>query len=163
MSWQKNQLINLSLNKYLFQFRYLKIFFIIFSKSRHYHIKQATGKYYLAERCFFNTVPELINYHKHNAAGKFFFYSFISSTRLKQHLKKQHLYGHLPPISQTIQVVTASYCEFHKRDMQLCLKVNKGQGNWTIWIVPEGKCVGIQKYIMTGSLRWSVNKRGVSK
>ncbi|KAE8629532.1 hypothetical protein XENTR_v10000518 [Xenopus tropicalis] len=38
---------------------------------RHYHIKetQYPKKYYLAEKHVFNTIPEMIEYHKHNAAG----------------------------------------------------------------------------------------------
>ncbi|KAL0970614.1 hypothetical protein UPYG_G00244440 [Umbra pygmaea] len=40
---------------------------------RHYHIKetQASGtrQFYLAEKHPFNTIPDLIEYHKHNAAG----------------------------------------------------------------------------------------------
>ncbi|XP_069833695.1 tyrosine-protein kinase Tec isoform X1 [Dendropsophus ebraccatus] len=42
------------------------------SSIRHYHIKE-TGKfpkqYYLAEKHVFNSIPEMIEYHKHNAAG----------------------------------------------------------------------------------------------
>lgn len=38
-------------------------------KPRHYHVKQNDKKFYLSERCYFSTVPELVNYHKHNAAG----------------------------------------------------------------------------------------------
>ncbi|XP_053314405.1 tyrosine-protein kinase Tec isoform X2 [Spea bombifrons] len=41
------------------------------SSIRHYHIKE-TGfpkQYYLAEKHVFNTIPEMIEYHKHNAAG----------------------------------------------------------------------------------------------
>nr|XP_014345443.1 PREDICTED: tyrosine-protein kinase Tec isoform X2 [Latimeria chalumnae] len=42
------------------------------SGIRHYHIKQTqspTKQYYLAEKHLFNSIPELIDYHKHNAAG----------------------------------------------------------------------------------------------
>ncbi|XP_056413647.1 tyrosine-protein kinase Tec isoform X2 [Hyla sarda] len=42
------------------------------SSIRHYHIKE-TGtfpkQYYLAEKHVFNSIPEMIDYHKHNAAG----------------------------------------------------------------------------------------------
>lgn len=40
---------------------------------KHYQIKQAeTGEatFYLAEKYLFSTIPELIHYHQHNAAGK---------------------------------------------------------------------------------------------
>ncbi|XP_041926406.1 tyrosine-protein kinase Tec [Alosa sapidissima] len=39
---------------------------------RHYYIKETPGtptQFYLAERHLFDTIPELIEYHKHNAAG----------------------------------------------------------------------------------------------
>ncbi|XP_068596188.1 tyrosine-protein kinase ITK/TSK [Brachionichthys hirsutus] len=41
-------------------------------KVKHYHIKQAeTGEaaFYLAEKHLFSTIPQLIHYHQHNAAG----------------------------------------------------------------------------------------------
>ncbi|XP_043547355.1 tyrosine-protein kinase Tec-like isoform X3 [Chiloscyllium plagiosum] len=40
--------------------------------TRHYHIKLTQGpvrQYYLAEKHLFNNIPELIEYHQHNAAG----------------------------------------------------------------------------------------------
>nr|KAF6432572.1 tec protein tyrosine kinase [Rousettus aegyptiacus] len=42
------------------------------SGFRHYHIKETTTspkKYYLAEKHAFASIPEIIEYHKHNAAG----------------------------------------------------------------------------------------------
>ncbi|XP_068134642.1 tyrosine-protein kinase Tec isoform X2 [Hyperolius riggenbachi] len=42
------------------------------SPIRHYHIKEAQGfpkQYYLAEKHVFDSVPDMIEYHKHNAAG----------------------------------------------------------------------------------------------
>ncbi|KAM6909230.1 tyrosine-protein kinase Tec [Xenentodon cancila] len=39
---------------------------------KHYHIKESQGptqQFYLAEKHLFNSIPELIEYHKHNAAG----------------------------------------------------------------------------------------------
>jgi len=37
---------------------------------KHYHIKQtADALYYLVDKHAFETVPELVHYHKHNAAG----------------------------------------------------------------------------------------------
>ncbi|KTG36222.1 hypothetical protein cypCar_00044252, partial [Cyprinus carpio] len=37
---------------------------------RHYQIKQTdAAQFFLAENHVFNSIPELINYHKHNAAG----------------------------------------------------------------------------------------------
>ncbi|XP_043547427.1 tyrosine-protein kinase TXK isoform X4 [Chiloscyllium plagiosum] len=39
---------------------------------RHYHIKQtqtSNKQYYVAEKHLFDTIPELIKYHEHNAAG----------------------------------------------------------------------------------------------
>lgn len=43
------------------------------SGFRHYHIKETTTtpkKYYLAEKHAFGSIPEIIEYHRHNAAGK---------------------------------------------------------------------------------------------
>ncbi|XP_050803649.1 tyrosine-protein kinase Tec isoform X3 [Gopherus flavomarginatus] len=43
------------------------------SGIRHYHIKETVTspkQYYLAEKHLFNTIPEIIEYHKHNAAEK---------------------------------------------------------------------------------------------
>lgn len=40
---------------------------------KHYQIKQIeTGEamFFLAEKYLFSTIPELIHYHQHNAAGK---------------------------------------------------------------------------------------------
>ncbi|KAM9329494.1 tyrosine-protein kinase Tec [Gastrophryne carolinensis] len=42
------------------------------SPIRHYHIKETQGfpkQYYLAEKHVFNSIPDMIEYHKHNAAG----------------------------------------------------------------------------------------------
>ncbi|KAG7461752.1 hypothetical protein MATL_G00194460 [Megalops atlanticus] len=42
------------------------------SSIRHYHIKETQTvpkQYYLAEKHHFNSIPELIDYHQHNAAG----------------------------------------------------------------------------------------------
>ena len=40
--------------------------------TRHYHIKKnSDGKLYLSEKHAFDTIPELINYHKHNSGGNF--------------------------------------------------------------------------------------------
>uniref|UniRef100_A0A8C7E799 Tyrosine-protein kinase n=1 Tax=Naja naja TaxID=35670 RepID=A0A8C7E799_NAJNA len=42
------------------------------SGIRHYHIKErmtSQKQYYLAEKHLFDSIPELIDYHKHNAAG----------------------------------------------------------------------------------------------
>uniref|UniRef100_A0A673BJ07 Tyrosine-protein kinase n=1 Tax=Sphaeramia orbicularis TaxID=375764 RepID=A0A673BJ07_9TELE len=39
---------------------------------KHYHIKETQSspkQFYLAEKHLFNTIPDLIDYHKHNAAG----------------------------------------------------------------------------------------------
>lgn len=56
------------------------LFFISFRTNgektpdvKHYQIKQTeTGEatFYLAEKYLFSTIPELIHYHQHNAAGK---------------------------------------------------------------------------------------------
>lgn len=43
------------------------------SGFRHYHIKETATtpkKYYLAEKHAFGSIPEIIEYHKHNAAGE---------------------------------------------------------------------------------------------
>ncbi|XP_036889973.1 tyrosine-protein kinase Tec isoform X1 [Sturnira hondurensis] len=42
------------------------------SGFRHYHIKETTTspkKYYLSEKHAFGSIPEIVEYHKHNAAG----------------------------------------------------------------------------------------------
>ncbi|XP_074678589.1 tyrosine-protein kinase Tec isoform X4 [Strix aluco] len=42
------------------------------SGIRHYHIKETVTspkQYYLAEKHLFNSIPEIIEYHRHNAAG----------------------------------------------------------------------------------------------
>ncbi|GCC37896.1 hypothetical protein chiPu_0016405 [Chiloscyllium punctatum] len=42
------------------------------SGVKHYHIKETDDtvkRYYLAEKQIFDSIPELINYHQHNAAG----------------------------------------------------------------------------------------------
>lgn len=37
---------------------------------KHYHIKQnSRGEFYLSEKHCCNSIPELINYHKHNSGG----------------------------------------------------------------------------------------------
>ncbi|KAI1898400.1 hypothetical protein AGOR_G00071930 [Albula goreensis] len=39
-------------------------------RVKHYQIRETEeAKYYLAERYLFNSIPDLINYHQHNAAG----------------------------------------------------------------------------------------------
>ncbi|KAJ8406086.1 hypothetical protein AAFF_G00309740 [Aldrovandia affinis] len=39
-------------------------------RVKHYQIRETEeSKYYLAEKYLFNTIPELIHYHQHNAAG----------------------------------------------------------------------------------------------
>lgn len=40
---------------------------------KHYHINETTDfpkRYYLAEKHVFDSIPDLINYHQHNAAGE---------------------------------------------------------------------------------------------
>lgn len=42
-------------------------------RVKHYQIRQTEkgeAKFYLAEKYLFSTIPELIHYHQHNAAGK---------------------------------------------------------------------------------------------
>ncbi|KAM9377078.1 LOW QUALITY PROTEIN: tyrosine-protein kinase BTK [Pholidichthys leucotaenia] len=49
---------------------------------RHYNIcTTAQGQYYLAEKHYFNTIAELINYHQHNAAGMVSRLKYIVSNR----------------------------------------------------------------------------------
>ncbi|KAM9850366.1 tyrosine-protein kinase BTK [Aulostomus maculatus] len=51
---------------------------------RHYNIcTTAQGQFYLAEKHYFSTIPELINYHQHNAAGMFSRLKYIVSTRAR--------------------------------------------------------------------------------
>ncbi|OWK64579.1 Tyrosine-protein kinase Tec [Lonchura striata] len=50
------------------------------SGIRHYHIKETVTspkQYYLAEKHLFNSIPEIIEYHSHNAAGRWIGY-FLS-------------------------------------------------------------------------------------
>ena len=45
---------------------------------KHYHIRQnAEGLYYLAEKHAFQTIPELVYYHKHNCAGLLFCFALF--------------------------------------------------------------------------------------
>ncbi|XP_060935369.1 tyrosine-protein kinase BTK [Limanda limanda] len=49
---------------------------------RHYNIcTTAQGLFYLAEKHYFSTIPELINYHQHNAAGLVSRLKYIVSNR----------------------------------------------------------------------------------
>lgn len=49
---------------------YDDIFFSPQSHVKHYHIKQnARGEYYLSEKHCCETIPDLINYHRHNSGG----------------------------------------------------------------------------------------------
>ncbi|CAK1578458.1 unnamed protein product [Parnassius mnemosyne] len=43
---------------------------VIHPQTKHYHIKQKdTGEYYLSDKHCCASIPELINYHKHNSGG----------------------------------------------------------------------------------------------
>ncbi|KAK0153431.1 Tyrosine-protein kinase BTK [Merluccius polli] len=49
---------------------------------RHYNIcTTSQGQFYLADRHFYSTIPDLINYHQHNAAGMFSRLKHIVSNR----------------------------------------------------------------------------------
>ncbi|CAG08333.1 unnamed protein product, partial [Tetraodon nigroviridis] len=51
---------------------------------RHYNIcTTSQGHFYLAEKHYFSTIPELINYHQHNAAGMVSRLKYIVSTRTR--------------------------------------------------------------------------------
>uniref|UniRef100_A0A8C4ETD9 non-specific protein-tyrosine kinase n=1 Tax=Dicentrarchus labrax TaxID=13489 RepID=A0A8C4ETD9_DICLA len=51
---------------------------------RHYNIcTSPQGQFYLAEKHNFNTIPELINYHQHNAAGMVSRLKYIVSNRAR--------------------------------------------------------------------------------
>lgn len=61
---------------------YCFFFFFFFREGssgiRHYHIKETVTspkQYYLAEKHLFNSIPEIIEYHKHNAAGRWITFS----------------------------------------------------------------------------------------
>lgn len=44
-----------------------------YPRVKHYKIRETEeeeSKYYLAEKYLFSTIPELIHYHQHNAAGE---------------------------------------------------------------------------------------------
>ncbi|KFQ60162.1 Cytoplasmic tyrosine-protein kinase BMX, partial [Pelecanus crispus] len=51
----------------------VSVVFAILSKKgtiKHYHVhKTPENKYYLAENCWFESIPKLIHYHQHNSAG----------------------------------------------------------------------------------------------
>uniref|UniRef100_A0A8B9GNQ6 Tyrosine-protein kinase n=1 Tax=Astyanax mexicanus TaxID=7994 RepID=A0A8B9GNQ6_ASTMX len=50
--------------------------------SRHYNILTTQqGQFYLAEKHYFNNIPDLINYHQHNAAGLVSRLKYIVSNR----------------------------------------------------------------------------------
>lgn len=52
------------------------------SGFRHYHIKETTTspkKYYLSEKHAFGSIPEIVEYHKHNAAGKWAVQTYFKS------------------------------------------------------------------------------------
>lgn len=47
-------------------------------RVKHYQIRQTEAgeaMFYLAEKYLFGTIPELIHYHQHNAAGRCAFFS----------------------------------------------------------------------------------------
>lgn len=62
-------------------FMYIYVFFVFMIHSsqngekdprvKHYQIRQKErGEFYLAENYLFSTIPKLIHYHQHNAAGR---------------------------------------------------------------------------------------------
>lgn len=55
-------------------FTYISFFLLVVSSAsgdiRHYQIKISdTGQFFLAEKHTFNSIPDVIHYHEHNAAG----------------------------------------------------------------------------------------------
>lgn len=47
-------------------------------RVKHYQIRQketGAGEFYLAENFLFSTIPKLIHYHQHNAAGRCFLFT----------------------------------------------------------------------------------------
>lgn len=70
----------------------MKIFNIIIYHSpngdvRHYQIKITdTGQFYLAEKHIFSSIPDVIHYHEHNAAGRWRTRSNTTATSLTSSL-----------------------------------------------------------------------------
>lgn len=59
------------------------------SGIRHYHIKEtmtSPKQYYLAEKHLFNSIPEIIEYHSHNAAGRWIGFFLSLNIDLKRKL-----------------------------------------------------------------------------
>lgn len=54
-----------------------------YPQVKHYQVRVKkegeTAKYYLAEKYLFSSIPELIRYHQHNAAGKMLQISSVNS------------------------------------------------------------------------------------
>uniref|UniRef100_A0A8C2CFX6 Tyrosine-protein kinase n=1 Tax=Cyprinus carpio TaxID=7962 RepID=A0A8C2CFX6_CYPCA len=62
---------------------------------RHYQIKETNGspkQFYLAEKYIFNSIPELIEYHKHNAAGTTYSHT-LSLTHTHTHTHTAYSYN----------------------------------------------------------------------
>lgn len=64
------------INKKTSTLKYFKLLFIIIIFFRphphvkHYHIKQNTrSEFYLSEKHCCGSIPELVNYHRHNSGG----------------------------------------------------------------------------------------------
>lgn len=60
------------------------------SGIRHYHIKETVTspkQYYLAEKHLFNSIPEIIEYHSHNAAGRWIRFFLSLKVDLKRSLR----------------------------------------------------------------------------
>ncbi|XP_063046571.1 tyrosine-protein kinase ITK/TSK [Engraulis encrasicolus] len=87
-----------------------------FPRVKHYQIRQSEeeeGKFYLAEKYLFNTIPELIHYHQHNAAG------LITRLRHCVSWKKQPSQDIPEPFSET--------WELDPEELELVKEVGSGQ------------------------------------
>lgn len=82
-------------------FTFISVFLINSSQNgekdprvKHYQIRQketGAGEFYLAENFLFSTIPKLIHYHQHNAAGRCASFLCMEVKRKKKvHTNKQY-------------------------------------------------------------------------
>ncbi|XP_012686008.1 tyrosine-protein kinase ITK/TSK isoform X2 [Clupea harengus] len=85
-------------------------------RVKHYQIRQSEeeGKFYLAEKYLFSTIPELIHYHQHNAAGLI--------TRLRHCVSWGRQVSEEPSEEPSLETL-----ELDPEDLELVLEVGSGQ------------------------------------
>lgn len=110
---------------------------------KHYHIKRVEGKYYVTERHRFDTIPELIEYHKHNAGGEIIFLLsslYFTFRRGKASQPNPHPIFSLP--------APFRHCYPPAKGRQRPLSANYGRpGTWPLAVGPQryytGQDVGL--------------------